>query len=157
MGAIATVIGGAVSGNPLTAVIDLGKDLIDKFVPDPAQKAAAQAQVLQVQAQLQEALIDQQNKVIEATSANQKDDHYMKFVRAFFSISVTCLYLWNYAFCRLAHQEPIDIPVSLTTMFGCLMLGFVGVPAGIEAVKEIMVMPGESHVQLPGLKIGNKN
>jgi hypothetical protein len=91
-------------------------------------------------------LIDQQKLMLEAGRVNPRDDQYMKGVRVFFSISMTCLYLWNYAICRFFHQVPLDIPMSLTTMFGCMMLGFVGIPAGIEATKHIMQMPGESSV-----------
>lgn len=154
----ANILGAAVSGaNPVTAIVGLGKDLIDKFIPDPQAKAAAQAHVLDVQAQLQQALIDQQNKIIATTSANVRDDQYMKAVRAFFSISMTILYLWNYALCRFFGQTPLDIPVSLTTMFGALMLGFVGIPAGIEATKQIMQMQGESQVSVLGIKAANKS
>jgi hypothetical protein len=156
MADVGAILSSAVgAANPVTAIVGLGKDIIDKFVPDPQMKAEAQAHVLDVQAQVQQALIEQQNKVIAATSANVRDDQYMKAVRAFFSISMTCLYLWNYAICRFFHQVPLDIPMSLTTMFGALMLGFVGIPAGIEATKQIMMMPGDSSVSMIGWKAKN--
>jgi hypothetical protein len=153
LGSIITSAAGA--ANPVTAIVGLGKDIIDKFVPDPHKKAEAQAHVLDVQAQIQQSLIEQQNEIIKATSSNVKDDQYMKAVRAFFSVSMTCLYLWNYAICRFFGQVPLDIPMSLTTMFGCMMLGFVGIPAGIEATKQIMLMPGESSVSTLGWKAKN--
>jgi hypothetical protein len=133
------------------------KDLIDKFVTDPQAKAAAQAHLLDVQAQMQQALIDQQNKMIAATSANVKDDHYMQFVRAFFSISMTLVYIWNYALGRVFHQPPIDLPASLHAMFATLILGCIGIPAAIEALKQIMGLPGDSQVNVLGVKIGNKS
>jgi hypothetical protein len=158
MADVASIVGAAAAGaNPVTAIVGLGKDLIDKFVPDPQAKAAAQAHLLDLQAQMQAALIDQQNKIIAATSANIKDDHYMQFVRAFFSISMTFLYVWNYAFCRFFHQPPLEIPASIHAMFATLMLGFIGIPAGVEATKTIMAMPGESQVNVLGVKIGNKS
>jgi hypothetical protein len=155
MSDVANVVGAAVAGaNPVTAIVDLGKDLIDKFVADPQAKAAAQAHLLDVQAQMQRALIDQQNKVIAATSANVKDDHYMQFVRAFFSIRMTLVYTWKYALGRVFHQPPIDLPASLHAMFATLILGFVGIPAAIEATKTIMSLPGDSQVSLLGMKVG---
>src|SRR5579885_3260637 len=51
---LASIVGAAASGaNPITAIVELGKDLIDKFVPDPVAKAQASAHLLDVQAQLQ--------------------------------------------------------------------------------------------------------
>jgi hypothetical protein len=158
LAAVASIVGAAAAGaNPVTAVVGLGKDLIDKFIPDPQAKAAAQAHLLDLQAQMQEALVDQQNKIIAATSSNVKDDHYMQFVRAFFSISMIILYIWNYAICRFFHQQPIDIPTSMHAMFATLILGFIGIPAGVEATKTIMAMPGDSQVNVLGVKIGNKS
>jgi hypothetical protein len=158
MADVASIVGAAAAGaNPVTAIVGLGKDLIDKFVPDPQAKAAAQAHLLDLHAQMQEALIDQQNRIIAATSANIKDDHYMQFVRAFFSISMIVLYIWNYAICRFFQQPPIDIPTSMHAMFATVVLGFVGIPAGIDATKQIMAMPGDSQVNVLGVKIGNKS
>jgi hypothetical protein len=151
------VAAAASAGNPITAIVELGKDLIDKFIPDPAAKAQASAHLLDVQAQLQEAQIDQQNKIIEATSANIQSDHYMGRVRATFCYSVIALIVWNYAVCRFFHQTPTDIPISIWGMFSVIMLGFVGIPAGIEMVKQVMGMPGDSQVSVMGVKVGNKN
>lgn len=36
--------------NPISDIIDLGKDLLDKFVPDPQQKAAYELQLATLQA-----------------------------------------------------------------------------------------------------------
>jgi hypothetical protein len=160
MSDLATAIGAAASGaNPITAAIGLGKDLIDKFIPDPAAKAAAQAHVLDVQAQMQSEVIDQQDKIIEAASANVKDDHYMQWMRAFFCFSMTIMYIWNYAGCRFVGQQPIEIPTSMHAMFATIMLGFVGIPAGIEMAKQVAAMPGESQASLLGgmIKAGNKS
>ena len=56
MADLAEIVGAAAAGaNPVTAIVGLGKDLIDRFVPDPQAKAAAQGQ-------MQQALIDQQKQ-----------------------------------------------------------------------------------------------
>ena len=62
MAHVASIVGAAAGANPVTAVVGLEKDLVDKFIPDPQAKAAAQAHPLDLQAQMQEALIDQQNR-----------------------------------------------------------------------------------------------
>lgn len=147
----------AAAANPITAIIQLGKDLIDKFIPDPAAKAQASAHLLDVQAQLQEAQIDQQNKIIAATSANIQSDHYMGQVRATFCYVIITLIAWNYAICRFFHQSPLDIPATIFGMFTVIMLGFVGIPAGVEMVKQVMGMPGDSQISVLGVKVGNKS
>lgn len=158
MSDLASIVGAAASGaNPVTAIVELGKDLIDKFIPDPAAKAQASAHLLDVQAQLQEAQIDQQNKIIAATSANVQSDHYMGQVRATFCYVIIALIAWNYAVCRFFHQMPLDIPATIFGMFTVIMLGFVGIPAGVEMVKQVMGMPGDSQVSVMGIKVGNKS
>ncbi len=154
---LASIAGAAVSANPISAIVGLGKDLIDKFIPDPAAKMQASAHLLDVQAQLQEAQIQQQNKIIEATSANIQSDHYMGRVRATFCYMIIALIAWNYAGCRFIHQSPIDIPATIFGMFTVIMLGFIGIPAGVEMVKQVMGMPGESQVSVLGIKVGQKN
>lgn len=155
---LAGIVGAAAAGaNPVSAIVELGKDLIDKFVPDPAAKAQASAHLLDVQAQLQQAQIDEQNKIIAATSANIQSDHYMGKVRATFCYVIIALIAWNYAICRFFHQSPLDIPATIFGMFSVIMLGFIGIPAGVEMVKQVMGMPGDSQLSVLGVKIGNKN
>jgi hypothetical protein len=155
---LAGIVGAAAAGaNPITAIVELGKDLIDKFIPDPEKKAEASAHLLDKQAELQEALIDQQNKIIAATSANIQSDHYMGSVRATFCYVIIALIAWNYAICRFFHQGPLDIPATIFGMFTVIMLGFVGIPAGVEMVKQVMAMPGNSQVSVLGVKVGNNN
>ncbi|HET6220165.1 MAG TPA: 3TM-type holin [Acidobacteriaceae bacterium] len=152
------ITGAAVSANPISAIADLGKDLIDKFIPDPALKAQAQMHLLDSQNQMAMAQIDQQNKVIAAAAQNVSNDHYMMGMRAFFCFSMTLMYIWNYAGCRFVGQAPIDLPMSMHAMFATIMLGFVGIPAGIEMAKQVAGMQGDSQVSVLGLvKAGNKS
>jgi hypothetical protein len=154
---LTNLLGAAASANPISAIVGLGKDLIDKFVPDPAAKAQASAHLLDVQAQLQTAQIDQQNKIIAATSANLQSDHYMGQVRATFCYVIISLIAWNYAICRFFHQPTLEIPATIFGMFTVIILGFVGIPAGVEMVKQVMGMPGDSQVSVLGIKLGNKS
>lgn len=155
---LAGIVGAAAAGaNPITALVSLGKDLIDKFIPDPAAKLQASTHLLDMQTQLQEAQIEQQNKIIEATSANIQSDHYMGRVRATFCYMIIALIAWNYAICRFFHQSPIEIPATIFGMFTVIMLGFIGIPAGVEMVKQVMGMPGDSQVSVMGVKVANKS
>jgi hypothetical protein len=155
---LASIVGAAAEGaNPITAIVSLGKELIERFVPDPAAKAAAATHMLEIQAQLQADQIDQQNKIIAATSANIQNDHYMGRVRATFCYMIIALIAWNYAICRFFHQTPIEIPSTIFGMFTVIMLGFIGIPAGVEMVKQVMGMPGDSQISVMGMKVGNKS
>lgn len=159
MSVLSDMAGAAVGANPISAIADFGKDLIDKFIPDPAAKAAAQLALLDRQNQMSLALIDQQNKVIAAAQGNMKDDHYMQWMRAFFCFSMTIMYIWNYAICRFFGQQPVDLPMSMHAMFATIMLGFVGIPAGIEMAKQVASMQGDSSASIMGglIKAGNKS
>jgi hypothetical protein len=155
---LAGLVGAAASAaNPISAIVGLGKDLIERFIPDPAAKLEASTHLLDMQTQLQEAQIDQQNKIIAATSANIQSDHYMGRVRATFCYMIIGLIAWNYAICRFFHQGPLEIPATIFGMFTVIMLGFIGIPAGVEMVKQVMGMPGDSQVSVLGVKVGNKN
>jgi hypothetical protein len=152
------VAGGAVSGpiSGIAAIMDAAKGIIGKFVTDPSAKLEASQHLVDLQYQLQMAQLDAETKDVQA-SAGANNDHYLGSLRAFFGYSMTCLYVWNYAICRFFHQQPVDIPMNLNFIFATLMLGFIGVPAGIEAMKQVLGMPGASTVSVLGVKASNSN
>lgn len=152
------VAGGAASGpmSGIAAVLNAAKGIIGEFVTDPGAKLQASQHLVDLQYQLQMAQLDAETKDV-AASAGANNDHYLGGLRAFFGYSMTVLYLWNYAVCRFAHQTPVDIPMNLNLIFATLMLGFIGVPAGIEAIKEVLRMPGESTVNVLGVAATNKS
>jgi Holin of 3TMs, for gene-transfer release len=155
------VAAGATSG-PISAVSTLVggvNDIISKFVTDPNAKLAAQQHALDLQAQLQEAALDALTKQTQAAADSAKNDHYLWGARAFFCYGFSALYLFVYSgLCtKLLHVPAPEIPMNLNLIFAGVMLGCIGIPAGIEALKQIMAMPGESQVNVLGVKIGNKS
>lgn len=58
--------------DPITSVLDLGKTLIDKLIPDPKAKAEATQKLLEMQQNGDLAVIAGQNRIneIEAASSN---------------------------------------------------------------------------------------
>lgn len=157
MGLIEDIAGGAMSANPVSAAIGLGKDLIERFIPDPAAKAAAAAHLTDVQLQLSMAQLDQQNKLVEAAGKNLRADPSLGIVRAGFCWMVIALMGWNYGIGPIFHMTPIQLPLSLITCFTTILLGFVGIPAGVDMAKQVAAMPGDSQVSILGIKVGNKN
>ncbi len=150
MGIISEVAGGVASANPVTAISQLGESLLDRFVPDPAQKQAAQAQVLQYQLQLQEAQIDAQNKLIASQAGDGESG-----ARCIFLYAGIALYLFNYGFCHLLRLDSVQIPTAFHLIFATGILGPVGIE-GFKTLSSIMSLPGESSVQIPGIKVVNK-
>lgn len=164
-GAIGTAVGSAAAA-PLSVVstfVNLGKDLIDKFIPDPQAKIAAQQHLADQTFQLQIAAIDQQNKILAAASDNIKADPHSSGARAYFCGGVTTLILVNYGVLPIINLffgtklTPFEIPANILWIFATIMLGFVGVPSVMETLKSVMGMQGDSQVSIPGIKISNKS
>lgn len=165
-------VAGAVASGPLAVVssfVNLGKDLIDKFVPDPQKKLDAQQHLADQAMTLQLAQIDQQNKIMAAASANISADEKVSGARAYLCYGVTTAILANIMVVPLLNSvlkaytkmsiEPVQIPGNVLITFAVIMLGFVGIPQAIDLVRTIMSLPGDSQVKLPlGLgQIGNKS
>lgn len=159
VGAVLGEIAGGATSGPMTgiaAILSAANGIIGKFVTDPGAKLEASQHMVDLQFQLQTAQLDAETKDV-AASAGANNDHYLGGLRAFFGYSMTCLYVWNYALCRFFHQAPIDLPINLNLIFATLMLGFIGVPAGIEAMKQVLGMPGASTVSILGIKATNNS
>lgn len=148
----------------ISAIAQIAKPLID-LIPDPQKKLEAQQHVADQQYALALAQIEQQNKIIQATSDNVKNDPHSSAARAYFCYGVTTMILGNYGVlpvvALITHKAitPFEIPSNILWIFATLMLGFVGVPSVMETLKSVMGMPGQSEISLPlGLgKISNKN
>lgn len=145
-------VGGA--GVIMTAI----NDIIGKFVTDPTAKLQAMQHALDVQAQLQEAELDAMTKQTQSANDAAKNDHYLGGARAAFCYGFTALYLFNYS--GLSHRfglTPMEIPANLNFIFAGVMLGCIGIPAMIEGLQNILKMPGDSVVKVPGLTASNKS
>lgn len=167
MADVGTVLGevaGAAASGPMggiAAMMEAFKGILGKFITDPTAKLEASQHLVDLQYQLQLAQLDAETKDVQA-SAGANNDHYLGSLRAFFGYSMTCMYLWNYAICGMFHHwngscAPLDVPVNLNFIFATLMLGFIGVPAGIEAIKQVLGMPGQSSVSVLGVKATNNS
>lgn len=159
--ALSKVAGAATSG-PLAGigvVMDAINGIIGKFVTDPNAKLEATQHALDLQVQLQVAQLDSMTKQTQSANEAAKNDHYLWGARAFFCYSFSALYIFIYsgleAICF--HVPAPEIPMNLNIIFAGVMLGCIGIPAAIEAMKQIMSMPGESAVKVPGFTASNKS
>jgi hypothetical protein len=114
---------------------------------------------LDLQMQLQMAQLDAVTKQTQSANEAAKNDHYLWGARAFFCYSFSALYLFIYSGLeeKLLHVHAPEIPMNLNIIFAGVMLGCIGIPAAIEAMKSIMSMPGESSVKVPGFSASNKS
>lgn len=167
--AVGSAVGAAAAGPVAAISATIGK-IIDLF---PSAETKLQATQLQVEAtqhvaDLQNALALAQLDAVtkQAASAAQmaQGDKSLWWVRSFFCITITLLYVWNYAGCRFFHQQPYDFPTTLHFIFAGIMLGLTGAPTALQALQNvigmvpgIMQLPGESSVSVMGVKVGNKS
>lgn len=131
---------------PLTAALELGGKLIDKFIPDPEQKARAQLDLLRAhqQGELEEIGARLSAIIAEAKSS----DPWTSRARPSFLYVVYCLLLFAIPMGLISAVSPetsgriaagmkgwLDsIPTSITDLFTFVMLGYVGART-VEKVK----------------------
>ena len=124
--------------DPITAGIDLGTKLLDKFVKDPAQRDAAKLEMLKAKqnGELEEIRIQMSAILAEASS----DDPFTSRARPSFLYVVYILILASlpmgvlYAFSPTTATEIAtgfrlwleSIPESIIDLFTFVMLGYIG-------------------------------
>jgi len=130
----------------LSSVFDLGKDLIDRLIPDPSQKAAAQMQLLTMQQQGEfkqiDANLEEMKTAMSAintegastdkwTSRARPGFLYVIYTIILFGLPLSILSIW---WPDQAHAVQVSfsawvsgIPNSLMTLFGTGYLGYAGV------------------------------
>lgn len=134
--------------DPITAVLDLGSKLIDKFIPDPVQRDQAKLQLLQAQRSGELDLYQVTLSAInaEATSA----DPWTSRARPMFMYVIYILLLAGIPMGLLSALRPemalhvaegfkmwlAAIPDSLYALFGVGYLGYTGART-VEKVKGV--------------------
>ncbi len=166
-GVLGSVLGAASSAvaAPVTGVVGVIGSLVSKaldFIPDPAKKMEFQQHALDLQAAAMSQQLAAETQEVQASAQAQADQH-LATVRAVFCYSICACVVFNLIGVPLLHAlwrldiAPIMLPTNLLTIFAVIMLGLVGVPQALSAVKDIMGMPGDSSVSVLGVKVGNKN
>lgn len=124
--------------NPLDSVLNFGSKLLDKFIPDPAQKAAAQLALLQSaqDGELKQMQVQMSAIIAEAqssdpwTSRARPSFMYVIYVMILMSIPMGILSAFNPT---MATQIAAGmkswlaaVPDSLWTLFGVGYVGYTG-------------------------------
>ena len=122
---------------PLTAILDIGGKILDKFIPDPAQRDAAKLELYKAQ---QSGQLDEMKVQLSAIiSDSQSADPWTSRARPTFLYVVYVLLLWSLPMGVLTIFKPEAaaaftagfqawlkaLPPEVLQLFGVVMTGYV--------------------------------
>lgn len=133
---------------PVTAVLELGSKLLDKFIPDPEAKARAQLELLK--AHQSGDLQDMQTRLSAIIAEAQSSDPWTSRARPSFLYVVYIMMLFSLPMGVVAAFSPQTaadiaagtkvwleaIPESIINLFMAVMLGYIG-GRTVEKVKGV--------------------
>jgi hypothetical protein len=126
---------------PLGAILDIGSKLIDKFFPDPEQKAKAQLELLQMQqtgelAQLN-ADISESQELTKRHQADMSSDSWLsKNIRPLMLVALFTAYT-GFALASVFDYDTKTAYVDLLGQWGMLAFGFYFGSRGAEKIADI--------------------
>ena len=126
--------------DPISSIVDLGKVLIDKFVPDPKQKAEAFQKLTEMQQNGDLQVIANQVEINKIEAANPK--LFVAGWRPFigwvcgaalaFQLVAAPLVMWGY---EIAGHKVV-LPVMQTELLTTLLVGMLGL-GGMRTVEKL--------------------
>jgi uncharacterized membrane protein (DUF106 family) len=126
---------------PLTAILDVGMKVLDKFIPDPEAKAKAQQELLKMQAEgrLAELQADtkEQEELTKRLQADMASDSWLsKNIRPMALIAVFVAYFLFAMMSAYGHNANEEY-VTLLGQWGMLIFSFYFGSRGAEKIAEI--------------------
>jgi len=129
---------------PITALLDVGMKVLDKFIPDPEAKAKAQAELLKMQQEGRLAELNADNienqEVTKRLEADMRSDSWLsKNIRPLTMVYILTAYL----FLAILDAMDLDISdnfVSLLGQWGMLVMSFY---FGGRTLEKVMTMKGK--------------
>lgn len=126
--------------DPLSSVLDFGKALIEKLIPDPKAKAEALLKLEELKQSGDLAVIAGQNDInkIEAANRNVFVSGWRPFVgwvcgsALAFQLVIGPMIVWG---SELAHR-PVNPPVMQTELLTTLLVGMLGL-GGLRTVEKL--------------------
>lgn len=126
---------------PIAAILDVGMKVLDKFIPDPQEKAKAQMALLEMQqrgelAQLQ-ADVSEQQELTKRQQADMASDSWLsKNIRPMSLIAIFVAY-FMFALMSAYGYDANENYVSLLGQWGMLVFSFYFGSRGMEKIAEI--------------------
>jgi uncharacterized membrane protein (DUF106 family) len=126
---------------PLTAILDVGMKVLDKFIPDPEAKAKAQQELLKMQtegrlAELQ-ADVKEQEELTKRLQADMASDSWLsKNIRPMSLIAIFAGYFLFAMMSAFGHNANEEY-VTLLGSWGMLIFSFYFGSRGAEKIAEM--------------------
>ena len=126
---------------PLTAILDVGMKVLDKFIPDPEAKANAQMELLKMQAEGRlaelQADVKEQEELTKRLQADMASDSWLsKNIRPMALIAVFVAYFLFAMMSAYGHNANEEY-VTLLGQWGMLIFSFYFGSRGAEKIAEI--------------------
>lgn len=142
---------------PISAILGVGMKLLDKFFPDPEQKAKAQLELLQMQQNGEfkqlEADIAEQQELTKRWQADMGSDSWLaNNIRPMTLIFILVAYFF-FAFMSMFDYETKSAYVELLGQWGMLVMTAY---FGGRSLEKIMSMKDKSKVVETEIKDGQK-
>lgn len=143
--------------------LDSVSTLISQFHLSPEQAAQAQQALRDAEAKAQQTAMDYDAKLNDIAGQNiraeeQSGDKFTARARPSFMYVIIAVFAFNYIVLPFAEifgskVRPINLPTDLLTLFGVCVSGY----AFSRTVEKIASLPGDSQVNVLGVKVGNKS
>jgi uncharacterized membrane protein (DUF106 family) len=132
---------------PLTAILGIGEKLIDKFFPDPEQKAKAQLELMQMQqngelAQIAADTAEQQELTKRAQADMASDSWLSKNIRPMTLIFILGGY-FVFAMMSAFGQDANEKYVELLGQWGMLVMSFYFGGRTLEKIMDMKAKDGK--------------
>lgn len=132
---------------PLGAILDIGSKLIDKFFPDPEQKAKAQLELLQMQqngelAQINADIVEQQELTKRQQSDMMSDSWLSKNIRPMTLIAILAGY-FTFAMMSAFDMDTNKAYVELLGQWGMLIMSFYFGGRTLEKIMDMKMQEKE--------------
>ena len=126
---------------PLAALLDVGMKVLDKVIPDPEQKAKAQAALMEMQQKGELAVIQadiqEQEELTKRHVADMASDSWLsKNIRPMALIAVFAAYFLFAMMSAYGHNAN-EVYVTLLGQWGMLIFSFYFGSRGAEKIAEI--------------------
>jgi hypothetical protein len=141
-------------------IIDGVSKIISLFKISPEAAAEKQIELQKIQAEMTEAAQKAAQAQIDDATANiQAEAKAGSKARPMFMYIIELVIFQNYVILPAYHLwngtaiDPFPLPTNLLVLFGVCLTGYTA----FDKIMEVMNLPGESTIQIPGVKLGNKN
>jgi len=150
--------------NLAAPLAEAAKGLIEEFHSSPEQKADQLAKIAAAQAQVEQAANDYNAKLNDIAGQNIRaddatGDKFTQHARPWFMYLVELVMAFNYIVIPTIQAAtgkalaPMVLPTDLLTLFGVCITGYVF----NRTAEKISALPGDSQINVLGVKVGNKS